>query len=64
MSCSLMFSGISSRSGRLRNFPVIDASSNSNHDEEPYLAVESESEITSRDLERSLTPTSSPGLSV
>ena len=64
MSCSLIFSGISSLSGRLRNFPIISEPSHSSQLEEPALLLSRESVITTRDLDFSRTPTTSPGFRV
>ena len=60
MSCSLMFSGMSSLAGTLRNFPVRALGSNSIQE---YLLAEATLLVmTSRLLERSLTAMTSPGL--
>ena len=59
MSCSLMLSGISVRTGMLRNLPESSLASNSSQD---YLDADAAAAwMTSRLLERSLTATTSPG---
>ena len=64
INCSLIFSGISSLSGRFRNFPTIWEESHSSQAEEDLCNPLRESEIASRDFDFSLTPIKSPGLSV
>src|SRR5690606_13839328 len=62
ISCSLIFSGMSERSGKFRNLPVKVLASHSN---QLYLFIflpATESVTASSDLDRSRTETISPGL--
>src|SRR5690606_14088778 len=58
---SLIFSGISSRLGKFKNLPVSSFPSHSNHENLLICLPETEAVIASRDFERSLTDTISPG---
>src|SRR5512133_2690894 len=63
ISCSLMFSGMSVRSGVLMNLPAIWASSHSSHGSLEKLLVVKELTILSSDFDFSRTPIMSPGFS-